>query len=273
MLAAWPASAPAAPAALEAYERSTGGRVGVYAEDLATGAKLAWRANERFVMCSTFKASLAALVLERVDRGADALDAMIPYGSADLHEYAPVAKEHLARGSLTVAQMCQGAVELSDNTCANLLLARVGGPRTLTAFWRRIGDDASRLDHDEPLLNRTPLGRPEDTTSPVRMAGNLRRIVLGNVLSPASRERFTGWMLDCRTGANRLRAGLPASWRIANKTGSNGRDAAGDIAVAWPPEGGPLLVCVYTRGGRPTAAQLQTLFVEAGGLVARLSRA
>ena len=82
-------------AALRAYERDTGGRVGVYAENLATGAKLAWRADERFVMCSTVKASIAAGVLARVDRGDEQLSRMIPYTIADLCEYAPVAKKNL----------------------------------------------------------------------------------------------------------------------------------------------------------------------------------
>jgi beta-lactamase class A len=262
----------AAPVALEAYECSSGGTVGVYAENLRTGAKLAWRQTERFVMCSTFKASLAALVLEQVDLMRDSLDDMIPYGAADLQEYAPVAKENLAQGALSVGEMCKAAVELSDNTCANLLLARVGGPSALTAFWRRIGDDVSRLDHDEPLLNRTPPGRPEDTTAPAAMAEDLRQIVLGEALSPTSRERITGWMLNCQTGANRLRAGLPSSWRIGNKTGNNGKDAAGDIAVVWPPSGGPVLACVYTRGGTPTAAQLHTVFADVGRMVAQLSK-
>jgi beta-lactamase class A len=165
--------------------------------------------------------------------------------------------------------MCQAAVERSDNTCANLLLARVGGPAAVTAFWRLIGDKVSRLDHDEPLLNRTPPGRPEDTTTPAAMAQSLRRIVLGDVLLPPSRERFTGWMLNCQTGDNRLRAGLPAGWQIGNKTGNNGKDAAGDIGVVLPPSGGPLLVCVYTRGGAPKAGQIQAVFAEIARLIAR----
>jgi beta-lactamase class A len=91
-LAVRPAFAQEPPPALAAYERESGGRIGVYAENLATGAKVAWRAEERFVMCSTFKASLAAFTLARVDRGQDHLDAMIGYGPDDLLEYAPTAR-------------------------------------------------------------------------------------------------------------------------------------------------------------------------------------
>jgi beta-lactamase class A len=222
-------------------------------------------------MCSTFKASLAALVLARVDRGLERMDERIRYGAADMPEgvYAPVGKENLARGWMTVAEMCAAAVEYSDNTCANLLLARVGGPPALTAFWRGLGDAVSRLDHNEPLLNRTPPGDAHDTTTPAAMAGNLRRLLLGEALSPASRERLTGWMVDCKTGADRLRGGLPAAWRIADKTGNNAKDGFGDIAVAWPAPGRPVIVCAYTRGGTPTSAQVATVFAEIGRMVGR----
>lgn len=220
-------------------------------------------------MCSTFKASLAALVLQSVDRGQMQLQDMIAYGRADVPDwYAPVAEENLNKGALSVSDMCKAAVEYSDNTCANLLMARVGGPAALTIFWRSIGDPITRLDHDEPILNRTPLGDPDDTTTPAAMAANLRHILLGSVLSPSSRELLTGWMQDCKTGDDRLRGGIPKTWRIANKTGNNGKDAYGDIAITWPMPKTPILVCVYTRGGTPKTARVKAVFADVGRLVA-----
>jgi beta-lactamase class A len=266
-LAAWSAFAEDAPPALAAYEQATGGRVGLYAESVATGAKIAWRADERFVMCSSFKASLAALVLARADRGKDDLTRMLPYGLKDLQPYAPAARENLAKGAMSMADMCQAAVELSDNTCANVLLAHVGGPAALTEFWRGIGDAVTHLDHYEPELNRSPPGDPHDTTTPAAMAGTLHRLILGDVLSPGSRERLTGWMVNCKTGDNRLRGGLPTRWKIGDKTGNNGADAAADIAVVWPRPGRPVLIAAYTQGGKPTAPQLEAIFAEIGRAV------
>ena len=264
-----PVRAQEAPPELEAYERESGGKVGVYAENLATGAKLAWRADERFVMCSTFKASLAACVLARVDRGEEKLDAMISYGKADLLDYAPAAKENLAAGAMSVTDMCKAIVEISDNTCANLLLARIGGPASLTSFWRSLGDTVSRLDHYEPELNRSPPGDPNDTTTPAAMVGNFRRLVIGDALSTKSRAQLTEWMVNCKTGANRLRGGLPSNWKIGDKTGNNGKDASGDIAVAWPKPDAPILIATYTQGGTPTSAQIQSVFASVGRMAAR----
>jgi beta-lactamase class A len=219
-------------------------------------------------MCSTFKASLAAFILSRVDRGWDSLQTPISYGASDIQDWhAPVARANLSRGSLSVREMCKAAVEESDNTCANLLLARVGGPAALTAFWRRNGDRVTRLDDTEPFLNRTPLGEPRNTTTPAAMAQTLRRLVLGRGLSEPSRTTLTEWLIKCQTGDNRLRAGLPNSWIIGDKTGNNGNDAAGDIAVVWPSAKAPIVISVYTRGGAPSAEHFDAAFAGVGRFI------
>lgn len=267
-LALRPAAAEEPPSVLGTYERESGGKIGLHAENVASGRTLTWRSDERFVMCSTFKASLAACILARVDRGVDRLDQMIAYGEKDLIDHAPVARQNLARGALSIGEMCRGAVEVSDNTCANLLLAYLGGPAALTDFWRSIGDGTSRLDHNEPELNRSPPGDPHDTTTPAAMGGNLKHLVLGKGLSPASRDRLTEWMVNCKTGAKRLRGGLPGHWRIGDKTGNNGSDAVSDIAVAWPRPDTPIVIAVYTQGGKPSAAQHEQVFAAIGRMVA-----
>ena len=67
------------------------------------------------------------------------------------------------------------------------------------------------------------------------MAATLRSLVLGDALSPASRARLTDWLVGCKTGDARLRAGVPAGWRVGDKTGGGERGATNDIAVLWPP--------------------------------------
>lgn len=268
-LLASPANAKAAPIAeIADYESSCGGHIGLYAENINTGAQLTWRANERFVMCSTFKASLAACVLSRVDRGTEKLEQPVPFNESDIPDWhAPVAKANVSKGVLSIREMCQAAVEQSDTTCATILLKRIGGPRALTKFWRAIGDRVTRLDDPELELNRTPPGGVRNTTTPHSMAGILRSLVLGQVLSAQSRAMFTGWLIGNRTGDNRLRAGLPKRWVIGDRTGSNGTDAAGDIAVVWPRPGEPIIVCAYTRGGSPTSEQFVTVFAGIGRAV------
>ncbi len=127
-----------AAAAMAALELREGGLLGVMAVDTATGRRLEHRADERFPLCSTFKFLAAAAILHRVDRGRDHLDRWIAYGESDLLEYAPISKAHVEEGGMVLGDVCSAAVELSDNTAANLLLKILGGPEELTAFIRGV---------------------------------------------------------------------------------------------------------------------------------------
>jgi beta-lactamase class A len=274
-VAALPATASAAVATqdrIAAIEAQIGGRLGVAVLNTATGARIAHREGERFPMCSTFKFLAVAAVLRRVDAGAEHLGRRIAYGPGDLLDYAPTTRAHVAEGALSVSALCEAAITLSDNTAANLLLASFGGPPTVTRLARTLGDPLTRLDRNEPTLNQALPGDPRDTTTPAVMVGDLRALLLGAALSPASRARMTGWMVACATGAARLRAGLPPSWRIGDKTGSGSNGSTNTIAILWPPAGGPILAAVYSVGStlpRPAIeaahAKVAALIVETMG--------
>lgn len=256
-------------AELAAIEARVGGRVGLFALDTGTGRQLAHRPDERFAMCSTFKWALAAAVLARVDRAELSLDERVPYGSNDLLEHAPVTREHVAEGALTVERLARAAVTVSDNTAANLLLALVGGPAGLTLFARQLGDTVTRLDRDEPTLNANEPGDPRDTTSPRAMVGLMQEILCGEVLSPAGRERLLDWLRACETGKERLRAGMPQGWTVGDKTGSGARGAVNDVAIAWPPARAPILVAAYMSDGEAALATLAAAHADLGRVVAR----
>lgn len=226
-------------------EQKVGGRVGVMAIDTGTGAGIWYRADERFAMCSTFKWVLAACVLEGVDRGEIGLGEALAYTEEDLLEYAPVARAHLAEGALSVEALCSAAVSISDNTAANLLLARIGGPEALTAFLRRRGDEVTRLDRIEPDLNSNIPGDPRDTTTPRAMAKTMRTMLVGDVLGDESLARLHQWLKDTKTGLARLRAGLPPDWVVGDKTGTGINGAANDVAIVWPPGRRPILIAAY----------------------------
>jgi beta-lactamase class A len=228
-----------------------GGRLGVAALDVTGNRWLGHDENSRYAMCSTFKLALAAAILARADRGALSLGQEIPFGQADLLEYAPVARANVALGRLPVERLCAAAVEVSDNTAANLLLGLIGGPAGLTAFMRGAGDPVTRLDRTEPALNSNLPGDLRDTTTPRAMVGLMRAVLLGDTLGPASRTRLIGWMEGATTARDRLRAGFPAGWRAGDKSGT-GSDANNDLAIAWPPGRGPILVASYTSGPRET---------------------
>ncbi|OJY69832.1 MAG: hypothetical protein BGP16_08850 [Sphingobium sp. 66-54] len=228
--------------ALADLEGRAGGKAGVCVLDCRDGALAGHRLDERFTMCSTFKLPLAALVLARMDAGAIAPDATLPIGPADPVGHAPAVRAQLAEGAtgMAVLELCEAAQTQSDNGAANILLRALGGPPALTAFFRSLGDEVTRLDRYEPALNTSHDGDPRDTTTARAMARSLQAILTGTVLAPASRARLIAWMIATRTGLKRLRGGLPADWRAGDKTGTAAGDGsyagkANDVAICWHP--------------------------------------
>lgn len=264
---------PTAPsdAGIAAIEQRIGGRVGVALVTADGTLALARRADERFAMCSTFKLALAGALLELADRGRLSLDEPIPFGSADLVSYAPVVEANLAKGSLTIAQLAEAIVTVSDNAAANLLLKRIGGPAALTAFIRRQGDAVTRLDRTEPALNENAPGDPRDTTSPAAMARLARTLLLGDALKPESRHQLAAWTEAASTGLQRIRAGLPPGWRAGDKTGNCGT-AWNDVAIIWPPDGEPFLLAVYIDRATAGDAAINAAIAEIGALAAARQR-
>jgi beta-lactamase class A len=261
---------PLLPDAFEAIERRVGGRLGVATLDTGSGKRLAHRSEERFPMCSTFKFPLVALVLRRVDSGCEDLDRMIPYAAADLQAYAPITRAHVNEGALSVSALCEAAVDYSDNTAANLLVAAVGGPVEVTSFARSIGDRVTRLDRTEPALNESAPGDPRDTTSPAAMLHSLEAILLGRVLSRANRRRLTDWLTANTTGNSRLRAGVPAGWRVGDKTGSGPHGSTNDIGILWPPNRAPILVAAYLTETEAAEADRNHALAEVARIAATL---
>jgi beta-lactamase class A len=251
-----------------AVEKGIGGQLGVAALDTGTGHTLGFRETELFAMCSTFKFLLAGCILHQADTGQMDLKRLISYGAKDLLKYAPVTRAHLAEGVMTVGDLCSAAVEVSDNTAANLLLGQIGGPAGLTEFIRSLGNQGTRLDRNEPELNTALPGDPRDTTSPATMVDSMQKLLLGDALSAAGRARLTGWMEASTTGTNRLRAGMPAGWRAGDKTGTGDNGAAGDVGIFWPPGKAAILIAAYVMGGKATTEERERAIAEVGRLVA-----
>lgn len=249
-------------------EHRVGGRLGVAALNTASGRHLEYRATERFPMCSTFKFLVAASVLDHCDKDNENLDRPVYYDPSDLLQYAPITKQHVKEGSMTLGALCGAAIEYSDNTAGNLLLQAIGGPGKLTEYVRSLGDSVTRLDRNEPSLNSAIPGDVRDTTSPQAMLSDMKNLLIGNGLSTNSRRQLETWLVANTTGAKRLRAGIPAAWRTGDKTGTGENGATNDIAIVWPPNGAPILVAVYLAEFAGPIEDRESAIAEVGRLVA-----
>ena len=248
-------------------EALSGGRLGgalLHADGRIEGHRL----DERFPMCSTFKWLLAACVLQRVQQGQERLDRRIVFGRDVLLPHSPVTQQHVDAG-MTVAELCHATVTTSDNAAANLLLATVGGPAGLTAYARSLGDQQTRLDRWEPALNEALPGDPRDTTTPRAMARLLHAALLGPSLHEDQRRRLAGWLEATRTNGQRLRADLPAGWRMGSKTGGGPRGTSNDVGIFWPPGHPPVIAVAFVTGSQaPDAERNQAIAGVARRVVA-----
>lgn len=223
-------------------------------------------------MCSVFKALAAAAVLRDLDHDGTFLAKRIRYTEEYVTDsgYAPITgrPENVADG-MTVEDLCAASVSHSDNGAANLLLRELGGPAAITRFCRSIGDRVTRLDRWEPELNSAEPWRTTDVTSPRAIGQTLAGLTIGSVLAPEDRKRLTGWLVANTTNGERFRAGLPADWTLADKTGG-GRQygVANDVGIVWPPGQPPLVLAVLSTKRAPEGPTDNLLVAKAAALVA-----
>lgn len=258
---------PGADAVFKEIEARLGGRVGLSVLDTGNGKTLSWRGGERFAMCSSFKWVLAASILSRADKGELHLNDTIAYSSAQLLPHSPVTGAHVKEGHMRIEELCAAAVEESDNGAANLLLARIGGPKSVTAYARSLGDSVTRLDRNELRLNDNLPGDPRDTTTPDAMAQTMKTVLIGDVLRADSRAKLLDWLRKSDTGAHRLRAGLPQSWSEGDKTGTGERGAAVDNAIIWPPNRAPILAAAYVSDTEKPVELQEAALADLGRLI------
>ncbi len=252
--------------AVRELERTHDVMLGVSATNLATGARLAHRAADRFPILSVFKSIAAAAVLRDLDEAR--LDHRVRFPPADILANSPITAEHVDIG-ITIAELCDAAIRYSDNAAGNLLLREIGGPRGLTAFARSIGDGATRLDRWELELNSAEPGDEQDTSTPAALARTFAGLLVGDLLRPVDRRRLRSWMLANRTSGPRFRDALPDGWRLADKTGAGDYGTNNDAGVAWNPAGEPIVIVAMSRRTERDAVRVDAALADVAHLVVR----
>ena len=251
------------PFLLSDLEARHGGRLGVAAMDMGSQRRVSWRGQERFPFCSTFKAFLAAATLQRVQREEERLDRVVPVTRADMIPHAPVTEKAIGR-TLTVRELMQAAVEVSDNPAANILIREMGGIAVWRSWWPTFGDTTTLISRLEPDLNTALPNDPRDTCLPDQTVANIRELAFSDRLTPAHDQLIQSWLIASPTGPNRLKAGAPQGWTVAHKTGTGANGTANDVGMAIPLSGAPVLLTAYFTGAtEATDDQRDAVIAEA----------
>lgn len=247
-------------------EKRSGGRLGVALINTADNSQILYRGNERFPMCSTSKAMAVSAILKKSETQKDLLNKNVVIRTSDLVNYNPITEKHLDTG-MTISELSAAAIQYSDNAAMNKLIEQLGGTENLTQFARSIGDETFRQDRTEPALNSAIPGDERDTTTPEAMAKSLRKLTLGNALGEAQRAQLISWLKGNTTGGESIRAGLPATWRVGDKTGGGDYGTTNDIAVIWPENRDPLILVTYFTQTQQGAKSRKDILASAARIV------
>ena len=251
---------------LKELESASGGRLGVSAINTANHAEIQYRQNEHFTFCSTFKVMGVAAVLQESTEKPNLLQQRVHYKQDDLVTYSPITEQHL-RDGMSVVELCEATLTTSDNMAMNLLMKILGGPKVVTAFARSIENDSFRLDRWEPDLNSAIPNDPRDTTSPIAMRTSLQKLVLGNGLPTYQQTLLQSWLQKNKTGASRIRAGTPKTWRVGDKTGTGEYGTTNDIGIIYPSGCKPIVVTIYFTQVKKDAKPQEEVIASATKIV------
>lgn len=247
-------------------EEQLSARVGVALYDLETNEHILYHGEDLFPLSSTFKPLACAALLRQVDLGLDSMQRRVIFEQDTLVSYSPITETRVGSNGMTLAELCEATITVSDNTAGNLILEAIGGPQGLTQFLKSIGDSTTRLDRWETELNESLPGDVRDTTSPDAMASTMQSLLFGNVLSPSSKDQLDTWLRADTVGDALLRAGIPKHWSIGDKTGAGGFGSRSIVAVMWPPDRKPIIAAIYMT-------ETDASFDERNGAIASIGKA
>lgn len=248
-------------------EQALKARIGIAVIDTDAESVASYRGSERFPLNSTHKALLCGALLSAQDKGKLRLTERTQFDRTALVTYSPVTEKFIAPAEMSWGQLCEAAIAYSDNTAANLLARKLGGPVAVTRFFAELGDKVTRLDRFEPELNSAVPGDMRDTTTPLAVSETLQKLTLGTALTSASRAQLLQWMRDDKVANALLRSVLPTGWSIADKTGAGEYGSRSIISVVWPENGKPLIIVIYITQTEATLAQSNAAIARIGKAV------
>lgn len=277
------------------------GRTGVCIQDAAGASCL--HADERFSLQSVMKLIVAVAAMDAVDRGSWRLDKPVLVRRQDLSLFVqPLAKLVTDQGyRTTIGDLVRRAVVDSDSAAADILTARLGGPKAVQTCLDRLGAQGVRIDRDERHLQteiaglewraefldpkvldlaieRVPKARRDrahrayqadvrDTATPRGMAALLARLAAGKLLSAQSSRHLLTVMQQTVTFPDRLKAGTAPGWTLGHKTGTGGTwngmtTATNDVGVLGAPDGGTVAVAVFIADSRASSSDKAALMAK-----------
>lgn len=256
-------------------EGSEGSEVGIAVVDTQRKKQFFYNEKKLFPMQSVCKLPVSIAILRLADAGKLSVKDKITVRKADvLTIHSPIKKAIKGKQSdFTIRNLITRSICDSDNTTCDILISRAGGAAAVTRLLEEADVKGVRIDRPEGKLQpdslkiETFLSDPRDTTSPEAMVDLLQKLYSGKLLSKKSTALILQDMFNCQTGQSRIKAGLPAGWTLAHKTGT-GRDVSGqnagtnDVGVAVGPAGETIYFAIFVKGSKAKIEAREALMAK-----------
>jgi beta-lactamase class A len=250
---------------LKKLEKEVDGKIGVYAINTNNNQIIAYRADERFPVQSTLKLIGVSALLKESHNNKNLLQEKIHYTKNDLMFWHPITGKYVKDG-MTLEALSEAAISYSDNPAINLIMKKLGGPKSITNFAKSFGNKSFNIENYEGDLNSNPKNN-KDTSTPKDMAISVQRLTLGNILTMSERDKLVTWMRNNVAGNKRIRSGVPIGWVVADKTGSGDYGVANDIGILWSPLCKPIVLAIYTAGNKKDAKRREDIIASTTSMI------
>ena len=292
-------------------EQATPGILGAAVLDLQTGALSSVNGNTPLPLQSVFKLPLGIYVMHLAETGEISLEENITLSQSELSIfYSPITEAFDRRQSYTIRELVAAVVSDSDNTAADWLLERTGGPKALSKFFQARGLRQFRVDRYErelqpesvglpasagrmpdsdayrryrasiPIVARTAgmqhyLADPRDRMSAVDAVRLLAMLNAGQLLNRAHTVEMMGILVGTPSGPNRLKAGVPTDVLVYHKTGSSAdvgalNGATNDIGIIALPDGRRFAVSAFLSGSSRPLEERERLIAGVGAAAVQM---
>lgn len=254
-------------ALIEKIEHNTEGRMGLYALNTHNKEIIAYREEELFPTQSTYKVLGAAAILSKIENTPNKLKQKIYFTTEDLITTDFLSGSKIEDG-MTINELCHSAITTSDSGAMNIIIREIGGKEKLNNFTKSLGNNILSSDNG---WNKKLYSKDQNdtfTSTPKQMITSLKKIVLDNVLNRPFRDLITSYLIDSKTGENRIKAGTPNNWLVGNKTGSGSTNGTtNDIAIIWPPKHKPILIGVFYNSNKNDTQLREDVLAETTSII------
>ncbi|MGK6340642.1 CGA/CIA family class A beta-lactamase [Chryseobacterium sp. DT-3] len=213
---------------------------------------------------SVFKFHIACAVLDLVDKGKLSLDQKIFISKSDLIEktWSPFREKH-PDGNIEVSlhEVIDYTVALSDNNLCDVLLKLIGGTKTVQEFMDSKGVKGFQIKYNENEMHKNDWkALYENYSTPNSAVQVLKKFYDGKLLSKKSTDYLMQIMIGTKTGTNKIVEQLPKNTSVAHKTGASGKNNEGltiaenDIGIITLPNGKHYAIAIFVSNSMETDA-------------------